>query len=167
MNCSVQQLVVFLVGHESTSYLYKYIHQCQSGYRVFTWGVKFRQKLGLLQGKYCILWIDIVLSQQKLGLLLENEMFVQYTKLNNLMYHPYSYSLSHTSQESFYKQTKSLEINIFQLKNDGENWPRIYFEINQAPSELLLPSAKKICPVGLNWPGRLACISEGARSISK
>ena len=26
---------------------------------------------------------------------------------------------------------------------------------------------KKICPVGLNWPGRLAGIFEGARSISK
>ena len=29
MNCSVQQLVVFLVGHESTTYLYNYIHECQ------------------------------------------------------------------------------------------------------------------------------------------
>ena len=37
----------------------------------------------------------------------------------------------------------SLEINIFQLKNDGEKWPGIYFEIDRAPSELLLPSAKK------------------------
>ena len=37
-----------------------------------------------------------------------------------------------------------------------------YFEIEQAPSELLLPSAKN-----LNWPGRLAGISEGARRISK
>ena len=32
----------------------------------------------------------------------------------------------------------------FWLKNDGEKWPRIfYFEIHRAPSELLLPSAKK------------------------
>ena len=47
--------------------------------------------------------------------------------------------------------------------NDGEKWSRIfYFEIQQAPSELLLPSAKKIRPVRLNWPGRLAGISEGA-----
>ena len=42
-----------------------------------------------------------------------------------------------------------------------------YFEIHRAPSELLLPSAKKICPERLNWPGRLAGISEGARRISK
>ena len=43
-----------------------------------------------------------------------------------------------------YKWTKisSLEINIFWLKNDGEKWSRIYFEIDRAPSELLLPSAK-------------------------
>ena len=47
---------------------------------------------------------------------------------------------SHT----FYKWTKisSLEIIIFELKNDGKKWPRIYFEIDRAPSELLLPSAK-------------------------
>ena len=31
-----------------------------------------------------------------------------------------------------------------------------YFEIHQAPSELLMPSAKKICPERLNWPARLA-----------
>ena len=42
-----------------------------------------------------------------------------------------------------------------------------YFEIEQAPSELLLPSAKKIDPERLNWPGRLAGISKGAHSISK
>ena len=50
----------------------------------------------------------------------------------------------HTSYNSFYKWTKisSLEIIIFELKNDGKKWSRIYFEINRAPSELLLPSAK-------------------------
>ena len=42
-----------------------------------------------------------------------------------------------------------------------------YFEIHQAPSELLLPSAKKICPERLDWPSRLAGISEGAQWISK
>ena len=49
-------------------------------------------------------------------------------------------SVSHTSYNSFYKWTKisSLEIIIF----DGKKWSRIYFEIDQAPSELLLPSAK-------------------------
>ena len=29
-----------------------------------------------------------------------------------------------------------------------------YFEIHQAPSELLLSSAKKICPERLNCPGK-------------
>ena len=36
----------------------------------------------------------------------------------------------------------SLETIIFELKNDGKKWSRIYFEIHQAPSEILLPSAK-------------------------
>ena len=51
---------------------------------------------------------------------------------------------SHTSYNSFYMWTKisSLEIIIFELKNDGKKWSRIYFEIDWAPSELLLPSAK-------------------------
>ena len=35
-----------------------------------------------------------------------------------------------------------------------------YFEILRAPSEWLLPSEKKVCPERLNWPSRLACISE-------
>ena len=30
----------------------------------------------------------------------------------------------------------SLEIIIFELKNDGKKWSRIYFEIHQAPSEI-------------------------------
>ena len=53
-------------------------------------------------------------------------------------------TLAHTSYNSFYKWTKisSLEIIIFQLKIDGKKWYRIYFEIDRAPSELLLPSAK-------------------------
>ena len=53
-------------------------------------------------------------------------------------------SVSHTSYNSFYKWTKisSLEIIIFELKNDGKKWSRIHFEIDRAPSELLLPSAK-------------------------
>jgi hypothetical protein len=43
----------------------------------------------------------------------------------------------------------SLEINIFDFKNDGEKWSRIfYFEIHPAPSELLLPSAKKSAQKG-------------------
>ena len=42
-----------------------------------------------------------------------------------------------------------------------------YFEIHGAPLELLLPSAKKICPERQNWPGRLSGISEGAQWIKK
>ena len=50
----------------------------------------------------------------------------------------------HTSYNYFYKWTKisSLEIIIFELKNDGKKRSRIFFEIDRAPSELLLPSAK-------------------------
>ena len=52
--------------------------------------------------------------------------------------------LTQTNYNSFYKWTKisSLEITIFELKIDGEKWPTIYFEIDRAPSEFLLPSAK-------------------------
>ena len=54
----------------------------------------------------------------------------------------------------------ALESSLFLAKNDGKKWfVSFYFEIQGAPSELLLPSAKKICPGGLNWPGRLAGIS--------
>ena len=47
-------------------------------------------------------------------------------------------SLPHTSYNSFYKWTKisSLEIIIFELKNDGKKWYRIYFEIDRAPLEI-------------------------------
>ena len=38
---------------------------------------------------------------------------------------------------------------------------KLFFEIHQAPSELLLPSEKKIAPKRLNWPGMLAGIFEG------
>ena len=43
-----------------------------------------------------------------------------------------------TSYNSFYNWTKisSLEIIIFELKDDGKKWSRIYFEIHQAPSEI-------------------------------
>ena len=45
---------------------------------------------------------------------------------------------SHTSQNSFNMWTKisSHEITIFELKNDGKKWSRIYFEIDRAPSEI-------------------------------
>ena len=44
----------------------------------------------------------------------------------------------HTSYGKFNKWTKisSLEIIIFELKNDGKKWSRIYFEIHRAPSEI-------------------------------
>ena len=53
--------------------------------------------------------------------------------------------VTHTSYNYFYKWTKisSLEIIIFELQNNGKKWSMIYFEIDRAPSELLLPSAKK------------------------
>ena len=41
---------------------------------------------------------------------------------------------------------RGLEIMYLNI-NDGEKWSRIfYFEIQQAPSELLLPSAKRSAP---------------------
>ena len=66
----------------------------------------------------------------------------------NVLYANYKqrpiFKMLHTSYNCFYKWTKisSLEIIIFELKNDGKKWSRIYFEIDRAPSELLLPSAK-------------------------
>ena len=61
---------------------------------------------------------------------------VNYSNLSN--------KRGHTSYNSFYKLTKisSHEIIIFELKNDGKKLSRIYFEIDWAPLELLLPSAK-------------------------
>ena len=43
-----------------------------------------------------------------------------------------------TPASSFNKWTKisNLEIIIFELKNDGKKWSRIYFEIDRAPSEI-------------------------------
>ena len=48
-------------------------------------------------------------------------------------------NVNHTSQNSFNKWTKisSHEVIIFELKNDGKKWSRIYFEIDRAPSEIL------------------------------
>ena len=53
----------------------------------------------------------------------------------------------HTSQDLFYKWTKilRLKMDIFGLKmmvKSGLDF--FYFEIHQAPSELLLPSAKNL-----------------------
>ena len=53
---------------------------------------------------------------------------------------------THTNYNSFYKWTKllTLEITIFGLK------------------KVAAAQYKKFCPERLNWPGRLAGISEGA-----
>ena len=54
-------------------------------------------------------------------------------------------------------------MTIFDLKNDGEKWSIFfYFEIHRAPFRVAAAQCKKICPERLNWPGRLAGISEGA-----
>ena len=60
------------------------------------------------------------------------------------------FKINHASQNSFNKWTKisSHEITVFELKNDGKKWSRIYFEIDRAPSELLLPSAKISAQIG-------------------
>ena len=44
----------------------------------------------------------------------------------------------------------SLEIIIFELKNDGKKWSRIYFEIHRAPSEIpaKLPGQADIFALG-------------------
>ena len=64
--------------------------------------------------------------------------------------------LTHTSYNSFYKWTKisSLEIIIFELKNDGKKWSRIYFEIDRAPSEIPANLSGQFSPSGqifLHW----------------
>ena len=48
------------------------------------------------------------------------------------MFYPADGKNIHTSKNSFNKWTKisSLEFIIFELKNDGKKWSRIYFEIN-------------------------------------
>ena len=36
----------------------------------------------------------------------------------------------------YYKMGAFFEIIIFELKNDGKKWSRIYFETHRAPSEI-------------------------------
>ena len=52
----------------------------------------------------------------------------------------------YTSYNSFNKWTEilSLEMIIFELKNYVKKWSKIYFEIDRAPSELLLPRMAKL-----------------------
>ena len=54
--------------------------------------------------------------------------------------------MNHTSYNSFYKWTKisSLEIIIFEFTNDVKKWSRIYFEMDRAPSVLLVPRMAEI-----------------------
>jgi hypothetical protein len=52
-------------------------------------------------------------------------------------------------------------MTIFWLKIDVAKWSRIFcFEIEQAPSELLLPSAKNL-PERLKWPSQLVATLKG------
>ena len=51
------------------------------------------------------------------------------------------------------------------LKNDDEKWSRIFY--STSPFRVAAAQLKKICPERLNWPGRLAGISERAHGISK
>ena len=60
----------------------------------------------------------------------------------NTLTHP-ARTLSISGQKS-----RVLKLPFLTFKNDGENWSRIYFEIDQAPSELLLPSAKISAQIG-------------------
>ena len=45
-------------------------------------------------------------------------------------------------------KSRVMKLPFFELKNDGKKWSRIYFEIDRAPSELLLPSAKISAQIG-------------------
>ena len=53
----------------------------------------------------------------------------------------------------------TLEITIFGVEKVDET-PTIHFAVAAV-------QCKKFCPEWLNWPGRLAGISEGSRRISK
>ena len=75
----------------------------------------------------------------------------------------------YTSQNSFNKWHKisSREIGIFGLKVIVKSGLEFFIWKFTEPLQSCCCPVQKICPVGLNWPGRLAGISEGARSISK
>ena len=56
----------------------------------------------------------------------------------------------------------------FLAYNDSEKWPRFFLFWNSlSPFRVAAAHCQKICPVRLNWPGRLASNSDGARWISK
>ena len=64
----------------------------------------------------------------------------------------------HTSQNSFYKQTKisSLEITIFYLKMMVKSGLDFLFYNSPSPFRVAAAKCKNIYPKRLNWPGRLA-----------
>ena len=45
-------------------------------------------------------------------------------------------------------KSRVMKLPFLGLNNDGKKWSRIYFEIDRAPSELLLPSAKISAQIG-------------------
>jgi hypothetical protein len=81
------------------------------------------------------------------------------------------YITLHTDYNSFYKWTKILilDVTIFGLKmmvKSGVEKDILKFHV-PLQSCCCPVQCKKICPERLNWPGRLAGISEGARGISR
>ena len=68
-----------------------------------------------------------------------------------------------------WNQLLTLEMTIFGTKMMVKIGLELfsYFEIEGALTELLPSSAKRIGPERLNWPDRIAVISEGTHSISK
>ena len=55
----------------------------------------------------------------------------------------------------------SLEITIFQLKNDGEKWSRLFFEIHRAPSEIPANLPGQFSPTGhIFWHWAAATLKE-------
>ena len=60
-----------------------------------------------------------------------------------------------------------LKSRHFLLKNNGKKWSSTLFWNSLSPFRVAAAQCKKICPLRLNWPGRLAGISEGAWWISK
>ena len=77
---------------------------------------------------------------------------------------------SHTSQNSFYKWTKIWVLKlhtIFYLKMMVKSGLDFLFWNSPSPFRVADAQCKRITPLRLNWPGRLARISEGAQWISK
>ena len=67
----------------------------------------------------------------------------------------------------FISGRKSFEITIFDFKMMVKSGLEFLFWNSPSPFRVAAAQCKKVCPEGLNWPDRLAGISEGARWISK